>query len=297
MRLSLKRKLSAYIFIAPFLIGFITVIAGPVIYSFGISLTRYTLLSPPRFVGLANYKKAIFGDPLFWKSLVNTFYYAGVHVPLALIGSLFCAILLNQKIKGRNIFRTLFYLPAITPIVASTLIWMWILRSDYGLLNILLGKVGIPGPKWLGSSFWAMPSIILMSLWGIGGPTAMIFLAGLQGIDKELYEAATIDGAGSFQQFRIITIPLLTPTILFNIVIGIINSFQVFAVAFIATNGGPGNATLFYVLHLYRNAFEYFEVGYGTALAWILFVIIFVLTRMQLKLSERWVFYAGEVKN
>ncbi len=293
MRLSIKRKLSGYVFVAPFFLGFLAFTLGPVLYSIYISLSRYTMLAPPKLVGFVNYRTALFGDPLFWKSLYNTGFYAALSVPLGLLGSLFCALLLNQAIKARNVYRTLFYLPAITPIVATTLIWTWLLRSDFGLINVLLGKIGIPGPRWLGSIAWAKPSLVLISLWGIGGPRAMIFLAGLQGIDKELYEAAHIDGAGTWQKFWIITLPMLSPTILFNSMIGIIQSFQAFTVAFIATNGGPANATLFYVLHLYRNAFEYFEVGYGAALAWLLFVIIFLLTLLQLRLSKRWVFYAG----
>ncbi len=293
MRLTIKRKLSGYVFVAPFILGFLAFTLGPVLYSIYISLSRYTMLAPPKLVGFVNYRTALFGDPLFWKSLYNTGFYAALSVPLGLLGSLFCALLLNQAIKARNVYRTLFYLPAITPIVATTLIWTWLLRSDFGLINVLLGKIGIPGPRWLGSIAWAKPSLVLISLWGIGGPRAMIFLAGLQGIDKELYEAAHIDGAGTWQKFWIITLPMLSPTILFNSMIGIIQSFQAFTVAFIATNGGPANATLFYVLHLYRNAFEYFEVGYGAALAWLLFVIIFLLTLLQLRLSKRWVFYAG----
>jgi multiple sugar transport system permease protein len=251
------------------------------------------MLAPPRFAGLVNYRTAFAGDPLFWKSMWNTLYYTVLSVPLGLAGSLACALLLNQRIGARNVFRTLFYLPAITPVVASTLIWTWLLRSDFGLVNIILARIGISGPKWLGSTTWAMPAIVLISLWGVGGPRAMIFLAGLQGIDAELYEAAHIDGAGSFRKFLMITLPMLSPTILFNSIIGIIQSFQAFTVAFIATGGGPANATLFYVLHLYRNAFEYFEVGYGAALAWILFAIIFALTLLQLRLSKRWVFYGG----
>jgi len=293
MRLYTKRKLSGFLFVAPFVFGFLAFTLVPVLYSIFISLSKYTMLRPPRFAGLVNYETALFGDPLFWKSLANTAYYTVLSVPLGLIGSLICALLLNQSIKARNVYRTLFYLPAITPIVATTLIWTFLLRSDFGLINVLLGMIGIQGPKWLGSIAWAKPSLVLISLWGVGGPTAMIFLAGLQGIDSELYEAAHIDGAGALQRFWIITLPMLSPTILFNSIIAVIQSFQAFDVAFIATEGGPANATLFYVLHLYRNAFEYFEVGYGAALAWLLFIAIFLLTLLQLRLSKRWVYYTS----
>lgn len=296
-RLTLGRRkaLAGYLYVSPFLLGFTIFAAAPVVASLYLSLTSYQILEAPQFIGLANYQQAFFKDKVFWTALGNTVYFAAIGVPLGLAGSLLCAILLNQPIQGRAVFRTLFFLPSITPIVATTLLWTWILNPDFGLLNYTLSLVGIQGPKWLGSTDWAKPSLILMQLWGsVGGGAMIIFLAGLQGIPEELYESAAIDGATALRKFWHITIPMLSPTIFLNLVLGLIGALKVFTTAFVATDGGPEYATTFYVLYLFNNAFKFLEMGYASALAWIFTLVVLALTYTQLRLSRRWVYYAGE---
>lgn len=294
-RLSRRKALEGYLYISPFLLGFVLFILGPALASAFISLTDYNVLSAPNFVGLANYVKAFHGDPLFWVSVSNTLYYAVIAVPLSLLGALGCAILLNQRMKLQGAFRTMFFLPSITPIVASTLLWMWILNPDFGLLNYVLSLAGIQGPKWLGSTEWSKPALILMYLWGsMGGGAMIIFLAGLQGVPHELHESAAIDGANPWHRFTNITIPMLTPSIFLNLVLGLIGGLRVFTVAFVATNGGPSYATYFFILHLFNQAFQYLEMGYGSALAWIFTFFVLALTALEFRLSDRWVYYAGQ---
>ncbi|MCJ7737250.1 MAG: sugar ABC transporter permease, partial [Anaerolineae bacterium] len=232
----------------------------------------------------------VFQDDIFWKSLGNTVYYTFLGVPIYLVGSLVAALLLNMKSKGMAIYRTIYFVPSLTPAVANALLWMWIFNPDFGLANAFLGKIGVAPQKWLFDAQLAKGCFIFMGLWGIG-QQMVTFLAGLQGIPIELYEAASIDGASNQRRFWAITLPMISPTILFNLVIGIIGSFQVFTTAFIATNGGPQNATLFYVLYLYRNGFEYFKMGYASALAWVLFIIVLIFTLIQFKLADRLVYY------
>jgi len=278
-----------YAMISPWLLGFLVFTGGPIVASLFFSLTQYDVVRPPEFLGLNNYARML-GDPLIIKSLYNTVYYAALSIPLSIVFSLLLAVLLNQKAWGNAAYRTAFYLPSIVPVVANAVLWIWLLQPQWGLVNYLLSLVGIKGPAWLASITWAKPALIIMAVWGSG--TAMvIFLAGLQGIPESLYEAASIDGASSLQKFWRITIPLLTPTIFFQIVMGIISSFQVFTTAYIMTNGGPVNATLFYVLYLYRQAFVHLNMGYAAAMAWVLFVIVLVLTLVQLRLAPRWVHY------
>jgi multiple sugar transport system permease protein len=295
LRLSQRKALQGYLYIAPFLLGFLLFVLGPAVASAYFSLTQYQILSPPRFAGLANYRQIATGDPLFWKSLGNTLYYAVVAVPLSLLGSLGCAILLNQSIKARALFRTMFFLPSITPVVATTLLWVWILNPDFGLLNYSLSLVGVQGPKWLGSTEWSKPAMILIHLWGaVGGGAMIIFLAGLQAVPHELHESAAIDGANVWHRFRHITLPMLTPTIFLNLVLGLIAGLRVFTIAFVATDGGPANSSLFYLLHLFNNAFRFLEMGYASALAWVFTILVLVLTVIQFRLSRRWVYYAGQ---
>jgi len=304
-----------FLFICPWLLGFIIFTAGPMLASLVLSFCKYDLRQIT-FIGTGNYYRMFVGSEqeIFFKSLTNTALYVMFSVPMGLTGSLLLAVLLNQKVKGVTVFRTLFYLPALTPAVASALVWMWVFHPESGILNsFLMTNVPVPTfgaeglgmafrpliahpPEWLQSSTWALPAFILMSLWGIGGGRMIIFLAGLQGIADEYYEAARIDGAGALAQFRHITIPLLTPTIFFNMVLGVIGAFQVFTAAYVMTGGGPNNATLFYVLYLYRHAFEQFHMGYAAALAWVLFIILFTFTLLQFKQSSRWVHYEGEAK-
>ena len=298
-RASLRRKeaLWGYILLSPWILGFVLWFAGPMLASLLLSLTNYSIISAPRFVGFSNYVRAFVEDDLFLPSLGRTFYYALVVVPAGTIGSLLLAVLLNRGLPATNVFRSAYFLPHVTPIVASVIIWRWILQPDIGIVNFLLGEIGIQGPKWLGSTEWAIPSLILIGLWSsMGGNRMMIFLAGLQGVPEELYEAAEIDGANAWHKFRNVTFPMISPTIFFNLVLGVIGALKVFAAAFIGTGGGPAYATWFFALHIYTQAFKYFYMGYASALAWIFFLIMFFFTFIQFRSSARWVYYAGEAK-
>lgn len=260
-----------------------------------LSFTKYDL-SRVEWIGGTNYQRLLFQDPLFWKSLKVTLIYALVSVPLGIAGSLALAILLNQKVRGQRLFRTLFYLPSLVPAAASSLLWAWIFNSDYGLLNWALGMFGFSGAEWLADERYALSAFILMSLWGIGGGRMVIFLAGLQGISESYYEAAKIDGASAWSQFRFVTVPQLSPVIFFNFILGFIGAFQVFTTAYMMTGGGPNNSTLFYSLSLFRNAFEYFKLGKASAMAWLLFLILLAITAIQFWTSKRWVHYEAEAK-
>ena len=292
-RLSATRReaLTFYLCISPWLVGLLLFVIGPMLVSLGISFTRWDLLTPPRFVGLRNYERML-NDPLFWQSLKVTALYTLLYVPTELVGGLALALLMNQRVPGIAVFRTIFYLPSVISGVAFVVVWMWIFHPEAGLLNLALAQVGIAGPRWLTDPRTALSALWLMSLWGLGR-TAVIYLAGLKGVPKELHEAAVIDGATAWQAFRHITIPLLTPTIFFNLILSLIATFQTFTSAFVATNGGPLDATLFYVLYLYRQAFERFSMGYASALAWVLFVIILSLTLLVVRSADRWVYYEG----
>jgi len=248
------------------------------------------------WVGAENYRRLLTADPLFWRALQNTVVYVAISVPLGLAGSLAIAVLLNQNVRGQRLFRTLFYLPSLVPAVASSLLWLWVLNSENGLLNYGLSLAGLPHrlcPRWLEDPVWTLPAFVLMSLWGVGGARMVIFLAGLQGIPESYYEAAHIDGATSWQKFWFVTIPMLSSTIFFNLILGVIGSFQVFTSAYVMTSGGPGNASLFYVLYLFRNAFEYFKLGKASAMAWILFAVLLGFTMIQFRQAHRWVHYEG----
>ena len=294
---SKKNSLQGYLFISPWFIGFILFAAGPILLSFVMSFTRWSMLSSPRWIGISNYVDLFVNDPLVYKSLWNTAYYVAFSVPLGVLLSLILALLLNQGLRGMKIFRTIFFLPSVTNLVAISILWMWILNPEFGLLNRLLDFIGIEGPLWLQSETWSKPALILMSLWGVGGGM-IINLAALQGIPGELYEAADIDGVGKWRKTLHITLPLISPALFFNLVMNIIGSFQVFTQAFVMTasssqgeEGGPNNATLFFVLYLYKKAFQQFKMGYASALAWVLFVIILLFTLIQFVLSKRWVYY------
>lgn len=291
---SLQRReaLEGYLWISPWVVGFLVFSLGPIIASFYLSFTEYKIAGSPKWIGLANYSEALFNDRLFWPSLGRTAYYTIATVVLGVILSLLAAMLLNQNLRGRAVFRALYYLPSLTPVVAMAILWTWLLQPQIGLVNYLLGQAGISGPGWLTSRTWAIPSLIMISLWSsIGGGRMIIFLAGLQGVPKELHESAQIDGATAIHRFLHVTLPMISPVILFNLLLGIIGSFGVFTLAYVATEGGPNYATWFFMLHLYYNAFSYFQMGYASALAWIFFLIIFALTYLQIKLSNRWVYY------
>jgi multiple sugar transport system permease protein len=291
--LARRKALEGYLYISPFLIGFAIFTAYPLLASLYFSLTNYNLLTAPEFVGLENYARAFTGDDLFWSSLRRTAQYALLVVPLGVAASLATALLLTRGFPGTSIFRTFFFLPSITPIIASVLIWLWILQPSIGVLNYLLGLLHIPGPPWIQSTVWAVPSLVMLSLWNTAGGSRMIvFLAGLQAVPVELYDAAKIDGANAWQRFRSVTLPLISPTIFFNVVISVIGALSVFSVAYIGTQGGPAYATYFYVYHLYTSAFQYSVMGYASALAWIFLLIVLALTLIQFSLQNRWVYYA-----
>jgi multiple sugar transport system permease protein len=285
-----------YLGISPWLIGFLLFTGGPVVASFLISFTEWKILGSPEWIGLANYVEILTQDKAARTAFYNTAYFTVFSVPLGIVGSLLVAILLNQKVPGTNVFRTLFYLPAVTSGVAIALLWVWVLHPEFGLVNLALGLVGIEGPMWLFDTTWSKPALILMGLWGVGYD-AVIFLAALQGMPQHLYDAAKIDGANQWQQFRHVTLPMLTPTIFFVLVVSIIGSFQTFTTVYVINpDGGPGWSTLMYGLYLYKNAFQYFKMGKAASLAWIMFLVILVLTVLQMLGARRWVYYEAEVR-
>ncbi|MGC8890844.1 MAG: carbohydrate ABC transporter permease [bacterium] len=288
-KLARKEAIEGYLYAIPWFIGFVVFTTGPIIASFLLSFTNWDLVRTPKWIGFGNYKTLI-EDPLFWRGLKVTSIYAAFSVPLGIAGGLAIAVLMNQKIKGLSTFRTIYYLPAVVSGVAVSLLWSWIFNPDFGVLNYLLSLVGIKGPGWIYDERWALPSLIIMSLWGVGGGM-VIYLASLQGVPTELYEAAIIDGASSWRRFWSITVPMISPVIFFQLIMGIIGSFQVFTQAYIMTNGGPNYATLFYVLYLYQNAFQWFKMGYASALAWVLFLVILILTFVQFRIANYWVYY------
>jgi multiple sugar transport system permease protein len=297
-RLSLKTReaIAGYLFISPWLIGFLVFVLGAMIASLIISLYETNLLNTTEFVGLKNYQ-TLFRDRLFQKALSVTSYYTFTVVPLQTIIALLMAMLLNQRLKGQGVFRTIYYLPAVVSSVATISVWWWMLNPDAGLINAALARIGIePGPRWLVSPQWALPAVILMGLWGSGG-SMLIFLGALQGVPKALYEAAMLDGATSVRRFFSITLPMISPTILFSIIMGLIGSFQIFTETYLMTNGGPNNATLTYVLLIYRKTFEHLRFGYGSALAWVLFLILMFFTVLVFKSSNVWVYYETEMRD
>ncbi|OPA74356.1 spermidine/putrescine ABC transporter permease [Paenibacillus selenitireducens] len=310
MKLSVKRKgwtrrewhyfWLGLLFASPWIIGFLVFTVYPFFSSLYFSLTAYDLFNPPQWVGLDNYKQ-IMTDERFYKSINNTLFMAFISVPISLASSLIIAIMLNFKVKGINYYRTIFYLPAVIPIVASALLWTWMLNPDFGLINMFLRAVGLPDPAWLMDPRYTKPSLILMGLWG-SGAGALIFLAALQGVPQQYYEAAQVDGANGWHRFWKITIPALSPIILFQLIMGLIGAFQIFTESYILAGGksvsgsigGPDQSLLFYAVNLYQEAFMNLKMGYASALAWILFIIVMAITLVLLKTSRRWVYYGGE---
>jgi multiple sugar transport system permease protein len=294
----------AYVFLAPWIVGLVVFIFGPMLFSLLLSFYTYTLGSETyTFVGLDNWFRALSGkDEFFWPSVWRTFLYVVGVVPLSVIGALGTAMLLNQGLRFTTFYRTVFFMPHLVPVVAAIYIWLWLLNGQFGLVNELLfqatyyltGK-GVVGPNYFGDTFWALPALMMISLWGaVGGNMMLIFLAGLQGIPQELYEAASIDGAGTWKRFWNVTLPLISPTMFFNSVLACIGAIQSFEAAFIGTGGGPAYSTWLYGLHIYRTTFDYQEMGYGSTLAWIMFIALSVFTYIQFRTSRSWVFYAGE---
>jgi len=282
-----------YLFISPWLIGFVLLTGGPVLASLFLGFTLFDIVNAPRWVGVGNYV-AMTQDFLFWIALKNTIVYSLSTVWVSLTGSFLIALVLNRDIKGLSFFRTLFYLPSVISGVAVTLLWIWMFQPDFGIINQLLWSLfRIQGPRWFSADEWVMPSLIIMTLWGAGG-SIIINLARLQSIPTELYEAAEIDGAGAWRRLLHITLPLMTPVIFFQLIMGVIGSFQVFTVAYVVSGGRPTYGWLFYVLYLYRNGFEYYKFGYASAMAWILLAILLGLTLLMFSTARRWVYYEAE---
>ena len=281
-----------YIFILPWILGFFLFTFFPMAMSAVLSFMKWDYVQAPRFVGWENFI-TLFHDDVFYKSLQVTIIYAVFSVPLSLLVSFIFALLLNTGIKGLSVYRTLFYLPSLVSGAAASILWMWMFNPEFGVINTILGYFGIDGPGWIYDKNWALPALIIMSLWGVGG-SMLIYLSGLQGIPTELYEAAKIDGAGKATTLFKITIPMMTPVIFYNLIMGIIGSLQTFTQAFVMTDGGPNYSTYFYVLYLYKNAFKNFNIGYASAQAWILFFIILALTALVFRSSAAWVYYENE---
>lgn len=291
-KLRRSETLAFYLFISPWLIGFLGLTLGPMLFSLYASFTKWDGVHTPVFIGLTNYHKMFTADPDFYGALERTFYYAGGRVILGVGLALVLAALINQKIFGRTFFRAVYYLPTVVTGVPIYIVWSWMFDPTNGIFNYLLSKVGIQGPLWLASPDWAMPALIVMSLTSTGG-AIIIFLAGLQGIPKDLYEAAGVDGAGILSKFRHVTIPMLSPVILFNVILGIIGALQIFAEPYVMTGGGPVQATYVFGLYLYNFAFQYFNFGYASGLAWVLFIITILLSLLILAFSRGRVFYMG----
>jgi len=296
-----KEAISAYVFLIPFFLWLVFIMGGPILAAFFLSFCKWDILTPIQFVGFDNYKEMFFNDPRFWKALGNTTYFTALSVLPGLVLSIVVALLMNQKVKGIGIFRTLFYLPSVVGAgVAVAVLWKWIFNADSGLLNYMISVLTqIPiadCPKWLASEAWSKPALVIMSLWGVGG-SMIIYLAGLQGIPTTLYEAAEIDGANRWQQFWTVTLPGLSPVIFFQLIISIVGSFQIFTQVDVMTDGlgGPADSTLVMVLYIYQKAFKYYQMGYASALSWVLFIVIMLATWLQFKYSK-WVYYEGELR-
>jgi multiple sugar transport system permease protein len=284
-----------YLMVSPWLFSFIVFLGGPMLASLYLSFTDYGLLTPPHWIGVGNYVRMFTEDPLFWKVLWNTTYYTVVSVAVTTVVSIALAALLNKPLRGMRVYRTIVYLPALVPLVASAMLFAWVLAPDAGLVNRALRLVGVTGPDWLREEAWVIPALILMALWGTGTGVVLL-LAGLQGVPKELLEASVIDGASPRRQFFQVVLPMLSPVILFNVVMGLIGSFQVFGQVYILTNGGPNNASMMLVPYLFEEGFKNYRMGYASALSWVLFAIIMLGTAIVFRTSSRWVFYETEVR-
>lgn len=287
-----RENLTGYLFISPWLLGFFVFTLWPFLRSFYLSFCNYNIVQPPKFIGLANYQMMLFNDELFYKSLWVTLRYAIVAVPLTLVVGVALALLLNLNVRGIAVFRTIFYLPSIVPTVAMTSIFMWILNPQVGMVNRILAIFGVTGPAWLSDPVWTPWTLIFMAVWAAGG-SMVTYLAGLKDIPQYLYEAATLDGANAFRKMRMITLPMLSPVIFFNLVMSVIGTFQYFTQAFVISNGsgGPEDSTLFYALYMFRRCWKYMDMGYGSAMAWVLFVIVMVSTGLIFRTQKRWVHY------
>lgn len=289
-----RNLLAGLLFIAPWLIGFLIFTLYPILASIYYSFTSYDVISPPQWVGIDNYRTLLTADPLLWQAVGNTLYYAVIAVPLNLAIAVGVALLLNLNVRGQSVFRTIFFLPTIVPDVAAGMLWAWLLNPQFGAVNALLKAAGLPALGWLSDPTWAKPSLILINAWTFG-TSMVIFLAAVQDIPQHLYESAELDGANAWRRTWHITLPMLSPTIFFNLVLGIIGAFQYFTTAFVVSGGqgGPAGSTTFYSLLLFRNAFSYFKMGYASAMAWLLFVVVMLVTLVLFRTSSRWVYYEG----
>ncbi len=301
-RMSLARRreaINGYLFVLPWLIGFLVFVAGPMLFSLYASFTNYDVTSTMRWVGVENYVRLFTDDPLFWTSLYNTGFYVLFAVPLGIITGLLIAVLLNQKVPGQRVFRTIFFLPKVLTGVAVLLLWLWVFNPDFGPINVFLRAVGVANPPlWFSDPTWAKPALVIVSVWGAAGGY-IIYLASLQGIPRHLYEAAMLDGASPLRQFLNITVPMMSPTIFFKLITGISGAFQFWEAALIVSEGGKGGpsySTLFYGLYMWQKAFNDYQMGYASAMAWVLLIIVLLITGLQFFVARRWVYYEGEVK-
>lgn len=287
-----KEYVAGVLFVMPVVLGIIIFVMYPMVYSLILSFTNFNILQPPKFIGIKNYITIFAADLYFKKSALVTIYYAFGSVIATLITAFLVALLLNQDIRGRSVLRTIFYLPTIVPAVASSILWLWLFNPDFGLLNMVLSLVNIPKQMWIFGESTVIPSLIMMAVWGCGN-TVVIFLAGLQDVPRQLIEAVKIDGGNWWHEFCFVTIPMVTPIIFFNLIMSLINAFQTFTQAYIMTNGGPNNDSLFYAYLIYRDAFQENNMGYASALSWILFLIISIFTVILFSTSNKWVYYGG----
>jgi len=297
LKLAQREAFTAYAFVALWIGGFLVFTLGPMIASLYFSFTDYDIVDPPVWIGVKNYVD-LFDDPRFWQSIKVTLYFASLALPLGLLFSFLLAIMLNQGVLGERVWRTIYFLPSIITGVAVGLLWVRLFNPQLGLINAVLREIGIRGPGWLHDPQWAVPALVIISLWGVG-QTMIIYLAGLQGIPTDLYDAATVDGASRIQRFIYVTIPMISPVIFYNLVLGLISTFQYFTIVYTLTGnaaGDPARSTLFYNLYLYQNAFRFLDMGYASAMAWVLFVIILALTLLVFRSSAHWVHYEGQLK-
>jgi len=293
MTLRRKEAWMGVLFASPWIVGFCGFMLYPVVASMYFSFCDYSVLRKPIWIGTDNYSELL-SDELFWVALKNTFLYAVMALPLSALAALGLALLLNTKIRGLTVYRTIFFLPSLVPLVSLAVLWLWMFNGQTGLVNVALGSIGISGPNWLGDPNWSKPALVLMAMWGVGH-AMVIYLAGLQSVPVSLFEAAQLDGAGAWKKTRHITLPMISPVIMFNVIMGMIGTLQVFTVPYVMfPNGAPARSTYFYTMYLYDNAFRYLRMGYASAMGWLMFLIIFALTLISLKLMERRVHYAGD---
>lgn len=293
MTLRRKEAWMGVLFASPWIVGFCGFMLYPVIASMYFSFCDYSVLRNPIWIGADNYSELL-GDKLFWVALKNTFLYAVMALPLSALAALGLALLLNTKIRGLAVYRTIFFLPSLVPLVSLAVLWLWMFNGQTGLVNVALGWIGISGPNWLGDPAWSKPALVLMAMWGVGH-AMVIYLAGLQSVPVSLFEAAQLDGAGAWRKTRHITLPMISPVIMFNVIMGMIGTLQVFTVPYVMfPNGAPARSTYFYTMYLFDNAFRFQRMGYASAMGWLMFLIIFALTLISLKVMERRVHYAGD---